>query len=73
MTYGDVKELNGISKDDKDTFILITAPKGTEIFFPSEDNLQEYQIAFNSNTDELKIFVVSNEEQLCKQDENSYL
>ena len=34
MTFSDIKTIKNISKDEKDTFILITAPKGTEVFIP---------------------------------------
>ncbi len=35
MTFQDIKSLEKISKDEKDTFILINAPKGTEIIKPN--------------------------------------
>lgn len=38
-----------MSKDEKDTFILITANKGTEILIPQNDGFMNNQLVLKSN------------------------
>ena len=51
-----------MSKDEKDTFILITANKGTEILIPQNDGFMNNQLVLKSNSGDLNTFIVSDED-----------
>ena len=37
LSFSDIKSLKSLTKDDKDTFIIVTANKGTEILIPQKE------------------------------------
>jgi len=72
VTFDDIKSLNSLSKDESQPYLVIRAPKGTELEVPELDEELEksdfpHRMNLRSQGEEICIYVVSNDK--CVEDQ----